>query len=73
MLSGRSSRIPVDRQAVAVPRGQVHVYPPRLKERLLRADVYPKDVLILSTETNATGRYPVVASGKEAEPSSEGS
>lgn len=27
MLSGRSSRIPVDRQAVTAPRGQVSVIP----------------------------------------------
>ena len=73
MLSGWSSRIPVDRQAVAMPRGQVCVFPPCLKECLLRTDLCPKDVLILSTETHATGRYPVVASGKGAEPHAEGS
>ena len=72
MLSGRSSRIPVDRQAVTAPRGQVYVFPPRLKECLFRTDLCPKDVLILSSETNAKGRYPVGASGKEAERSSEG-
>ena len=72
MLSGRSSRIPVDRQAVAVPRGQVYVFPPRLKECLVRVDLCPKDVLILRIETHAKGdRYPVVASGNWAEPHAE--
>ena len=67
-LSGRSSRIPVDWQAVTVPRGQVYVIPPRCKECLFCIDFCPKDVLVLSTETNAKGyRYPVVAPGKEGE------
>jgi hypothetical protein len=74
MLSGRSSRIPVDRQAVTAPRGQVYVFPPRLKECLFRIDLCPNDVLILCIETDAKGhRYPVVSSGNGAEPRAEGS
>ena len=73
MLSGWSSRIPVDRQAVTAPRGQVYVFPPRLKECLFRTDFCPNDVLILRVETHAKGhRYPVVSSGNGAEPRAEG-
>jgi 2-oxoglutarate ferredoxin oxidoreductase subunit delta len=66
MLSARSSRVPLDWLAVAVPRGQVYVIPGRCKECRFCVDFCPRDVLVLSTETNAKGyRYAVVAAGKE--------
>lgn len=62
----QSRRVPIDFGSVAVPRGRVYVIPPRCKECLFCIDLCPKDVLILSSETNAKGyRYPVVAPGKE--------
>ena len=62
----RSARVPLDWDRVTVPRGSVHVIPQRCKECRFCVDFCPKDVLALSTETNAKGyRYPVVAPGKD--------
>ena len=66
MPAARSARVPLDWQRVTVPRGRVHVIPHRCKECRFCVDFCPKDVLALSTETNAKGyRYPVVAPGKD--------
>jgi len=68
MLPSSRSRIPLDWRTAAVPRGQVYVIPPRCKECRFCVDFCPKDVLVLSAETNAKGyHYPVVEQGKEAE------
>ena len=62
----RSARVPLDWDRVTVPRGSVHVIPQPCKECRFCVDFCPKDVLTLSTETNAKGyRYPVVAPGKD--------
>lgn len=66
MLSARSSRVPLDWRAAVVPLGQVYVIPGRCKECRFCIDFCPRDVLVLSAETNAKGyRYPVLAAGKE--------
>jgi len=66
MPAARSARVPLDLGRVTVPRGQVYVIPHRCKECRFCVDFCPKDVLALSTETNAKGyRYPVVAPGKD--------
>jgi len=66
MLACLSSRAPLDRATAVVPRGVVYVIPSRCKECRFCIDFCPRDVLILSTETNAKGyRYAAVAPGKE--------
>lgn len=61
-----SRRIPLDRERVIVPRGRVYVIPQRCKECRFCIDFCPREVLTLSTDTNAKGyRYAVVAAGKE--------
>lgn len=63
---GQTSRTPLDWTSAVVPRGRVYVIPSRCKECRFCVDFCPKDVLALSTETNAKGyRSPVVAPGKE--------
>ncbi|MFQ5830184.1 MAG: ferredoxin family protein [Candidatus Methylomirabilia bacterium] len=60
------NRVPLDWQAAVVPRGCVYVIPSRCKECRFCLDFCPKDVLVLSTSTNAKGyHYPTVAPGKE--------
>jgi 2-oxoglutarate ferredoxin oxidoreductase subunit delta len=66
MLPGRTSRIPLDWRAMALPRGRVYVILSRCKECRFCVDFCPKDVLAISAETNAKGyHYPVVAPGQE--------
>jgi 2-oxoglutarate ferredoxin oxidoreductase subunit delta len=66
MLTGQSGRTPLDWGTAVVPRGRVYVIPSRCKECRFCIDFCPRDVLLLSKETNAKGyRYAVVAPGKE--------
>lgn len=60
------SRIPLDRRAAIIPQGHIYVIPSRCKECRFCIDFCPRDVLVLSAETNRKGyHYPVVAPGKE--------
>jgi 2-oxoglutarate ferredoxin oxidoreductase subunit delta len=62
----RVQRVPLDRARTVAPRGEVYVIPHRCKECRFCVDLCPREVLALSTDTNAKGyHYPVVAPGKE--------
>lgn len=66
MLPGQSSRVPLDWKAAVLPRGLVYVILSRCKECRFCIDFCPRDVLVLSRETNSKGyHYPVVAPDKE--------
>lgn len=66
MLPGRSNRVPLDWRAAVLPRGQVYVIPSRCKECRFCVDFCPRDVLVLSPDTNAKGyHYPTIAPGKD--------
>jgi 2-oxoglutarate ferredoxin oxidoreductase subunit delta len=62
----RNVRVPLDWQKVPLPRGAVYVIPHRCKECRFCVDFCPREVLVLSAETNTKGyHYPLVAPGKE--------
>lgn len=66
MPAVKGTRIPLDMGRLTVPRGRVYVIPARCKECRFCVEFCPREVLILSTETNPKGyRYPVIAPGKE--------
>lgn len=66
MVPDRRSRIPLDWRAAVVPRGRVYVIPSRCKECRFCIDFCPRDVLVMSADTNPKGyHYPTIAPGKE--------
>lgn len=64
-MESRFIREPINRDAFAVPRGDVYVIPERCKECAYCWELCPNDVLEISEHRNAKGyRYPRVRAGK---------
>lgn len=62
------ARTPLDIDQVTVPRGQVYIIPERCKGCEICIRFCPREVLQVSSETNAKGyHYPDLIPGREAE------
>lgn len=62
------ARIPLDLEKIAVPHGTVYIIPERCKGCEVCIEYCPKEVLLVSEQTNAKGyHYPNVKPGKEDE------
>ncbi len=60
------TRVPVNLDQIVIPRGQVYVIPERCKECGICIEFCPRDVLQVSSQTNAKGyHYPEIALDKE--------